>query len=181
MTSMDLNLLPSSAKFQAKKIQLRKRIGELSVGLLIIWVLSIMMVFAWWYIGKMALEKEADANSRVSKEFAALAQEIVVGQDLKTKAKLVGEVLDKRFEYSRAFEQVSGMFPEEIILKDFDLEDKTNIGLTGISYSSEGMDKLELLIEEINRGENEDFSKASIEKVVLNGSYWEFTIKVELK
>jgi len=181
MTSMDLNLLPSSAKFQAKKIQLRKKIGELSILMTVVWVIAMVTVFTWWYIGKITLEKEAETNSRVSKEFAALAQEIVVGQDLKTKAKLVGEVLDKRFEYSRAFEQVSGMFPESIILKDFDLEDKTNISLNGISYTAEGMDQLEQLIEEINRGENEDFSKASIEKVVLNATYWEFTINVELK
>jgi len=181
MSSMDLNLLPSSAKFQAKKINLKEKLNQLMLLIAGVWLVAGVGVFGFWLLGKSQLEREVIKHGVVSKEFAALASEIVIGQDLKTKAKLVGELLDKRFEYSRAFEQVSNIFPPGIELVDFDLDDKKSISLNGLTEDKKMMDQVEFMVEEINRGNNEDFLKASIGTVSLENNIWTFSMGVELK
>lgn len=181
MSKMDLNLLPSIAKFQAKRIGLKKMLNKVMMVMAGIWLLVVAVIFGIWLFTNFETKRQTDKAGIIKQELANMAEELIINQDLKSKAKLVGEVLATRFEYGEAFRAVENLFPEGISMDKFELVNKKSIDVEGSITQNKMVDVLEEMIEEINKGENKDFSKMSLESINYNLGIWKFKIKVDLK
>jgi len=181
MSKMDLNLLPSIAKFQAKRIGLKITINKIMMIMAGLWLAVVAVIFGWWLITNLEMKKQTEKAGVIKQELTNMAQEIVINQDLKSKAKLVGEVLAARFEYGEAFRAIENLFPEGISMDNFELVNKKSIDVEGSITQNKMVDVLEEMVEEINKGENKDFSKMSLETINYNLGVWKFKVKVDLK
>ena len=181
MSKMDLNLLPSIAKFQAKRIGLKKMLNKIMMIMAGLWLMVVAVIFGWWLFTNLETKKQTEKAGVIKQELANMAEEIVINQDLKSKAKLVGEVLAARFEYGEAFRAIENLFPEGISMDKFELVNKKSIDVEGSITQNKMVDVLEEMIEEINKGENKDFSKMSLESINYNLGVWKFKVKLELK
>ena len=65
--SMDLNLLPSQAKFQAKKNQLMVMVRRWNYIFGALWFIVLVTIFVWWKLAETKLE----SSQRNYKEFLA--------------------------------------------------------------------------------------------------------------
>jgi Tfp pilus assembly protein PilN len=178
---MDLNLLPSIAKFQAKRIGLKNKLNKIMMVMAGLWLIVVAVIFGWWFLTALETKKQTEKAGIIKQELANMAQELVINQDLKSKAKLVGEVLAARFEYGEAFRAIENLFPEGIEMDKFELVDKKSIDVEGSISQNKMLDVLEEMVEEINKGENKDFSKISLESINYNLGVWKFKVKLELK
>lgn len=181
MTAMDLNLLPSGAKFQASKVKLQKRVNKI-----IIWIVS-----GWVGVGLIILGltvavkwKTATAETQLKKaqsDYSAMSSNIITSQSLKYRAKIVGQVLNSRFEYGKAFEAINSLFPTGVQLTDFKLSDKGGFELSATTDGSGNMDKMETLVDDINNGSNEEFKDAKITALSYSAGTWTLGVEVHLK
>jgi len=181
MSVMNLNLLPSSAKFQASKIRLQKKVSLVAVFLLSGWVLAIVLAFVLNLITKNQVEAADERYKKANANYMNMTDNIATSQDLKHKAKLVAGVLDKRFEYGKSFEIVKNLFGGGITLDRYGLEDMGLFKLEGTAVGKESVDQLERTIEEINAGEREGLKKARLNGLSLTKGGWKFSMEVTLK
>ena len=177
---MDLSLLPSQARFRMDKLNWIKR-NRLIIGVMSgIWmtglaaVILLNLVSLWQY--NLAAKKLAAAT----KDLAGMADGVVNSQRLKYNAKLVGAVLDQRFEYGKAFKTIATMFPDGVTLDKFELQDKGAFSIAGRA-EGENINKVEKIINDINQGGDERFSKINLKSLSVKDVIWSFSAEVKLK
>lgn len=180
MSEMNLNLLPSRAKFQATKILWKERVNKFMIGLAVLWLVLVGVIFGlkmWGNLRKTTAEKNL---AKVVAEYGNYNDTVQNNQRLKYKAKLVGEVLSGRFEYSRAFQAAKEFFPEGVVMSNFNLDNKGGLKLEGTTTGS-NLNKVEKLIGTINRGGSEVYSSAKITSLIWSEGFWKFIVEVGLK
>jgi len=89
--SLDLNLLPSQAKFQAKKIRLQKKINTFVWIFGGVWLGVVVVILVIWLVLKMGLESDKKKYGLVLNQYKLLADNAVVSERLKYRAKLVSQ------------------------------------------------------------------------------------------
>lgn len=181
MSTMNLNLLPSQAKFQAARTKVQTISRKAMVVMLTVWILALVVVYGYSLFVNSVLAKEETKLKRVTDDYVALADNIVTSQKLKYKAKLVGGVLDQRFEYGKAFETVTKLFPESIKLDNFELKKQGQFDLFGSTTGGENVKLLENLITSINNQENEHFDRAVLKSISTKSGLWTFSMEVKLR
>jgi hypothetical protein len=181
---MSLNLLPSQAKFQAEKIKAISLAKKILTIFLILWVFVVMIILGIEQGYKIWLNNQNVKYQDVVSNYMQSAQEIVVTQTIKFRAKLLGKVLADRFEYSDAFNVVGNIFDSNIVIKDFELKENRYFMMTVEASDSTAMTTLESRIKEINLLGSEP----KVKNIVLNSaSYsksakkWEVNLEVYLK
>jgi hypothetical protein len=173
-----LNLLPSVAKFQAAKIKLKKGIG-LGMGFFVgLWILLLLAVFGWLFFNNYSLKKAQSANSLVSNKYKTLATSVVLSKKNKYQAKIVGQVLNERFEYGTLIQEVTNLFSENVTLGDYQIKDKKQFLLKGNLVNGSNMDEIENKIKEINSGKYPDFSSAKLKTIMVTSTGWSFEMEV---
>jgi Tfp pilus assembly protein PilN len=181
MTVMDLNLLPSRAKFQAVKIKLQNKVRLVMIIMVAVWAVAVAGVLIMTMVIKLRITTVNSQYKKAQADYLAMSENIITSQRLKYKAKIVGELLDKRFEYGKAFEAVNSLFPPGIQMTDFELENQKGFKLSGMTMGKENMDSIEKMVTKINQGENEKFAAAKLTALsYLNGSFT-FSMEVTLK
>lgn len=176
---MNLNLLPSRAKFQASKLLWKKRVKSYSVGIIILWVVLSAGVLAWKYTN-VVLQSSAQKNyNKLSGEYKSLSDTVINTQRLKYKAKLVGEVLSDRFEYNKAFLAANSFFPSGVTMEKFELTDNNTLKLSGTT-TGKTLDVVELLIKQVNDGRSEVYKSARMVSLNWSKGYWKFVVEVSL-
>lgn len=179
MSEMNLNLLPSRAKFQASKILWNSRVNKFMVWLTFLWVIIIGVVLVTNFV-VLLMKKNADSKLALAKsEYSLYDLTIQNNQRLKYKAKLVGEVLASRFEYSKAFKGATDFFPEGITMDKFTLGDDKVLKLEGTAKDID-LDKVEKQVEYVNDGRSSIYKKAKISSLSWNNGFWKFTVEVNL-
>jgi len=163
--SLNINLLPSQAKFQADQIKLKKMIRRYESYALSL-LLVIIIVTAGLFLGSgFVLRAEQKKYQKSVTNFESMSEEIVLNQLLKYRAKVLGQVLKDRFEYAAAFEKVTSLFSEKAEIKTFKLDEKDKVFemVLGIQ-SKEGVDYIENRVVEINEGKVEGVKGAIIKR-----------------
>jgi len=162
---MSLNLLPSQAKFQVERMRAIALSRRILTIVLVVWVSLTILVFAFEQGAKWWLEQENLKYKTVVADFLQSSSEIVTSQTIKARAKMLGTVLASRFEYSDAFNVVGNIFDKKLIIKDFELKEKSYFVMTVVATDEDAMRSLESKVMEINAG-----SDPKINKIVINGA-----------
>lgn len=181
MSNMDLNLLPSRAKFQAVKIKLQSKVRLVLGGMIGLWVVVAAIILAMNVTIKVRLNNLNKQYQKAQADYLSMTENIVTSQRLKYKAKIVGELLDKRFEYGKAFEAAINLFPQGVVLTDFGLENQQGFKLSATTIGKSNMDLIEAKMEEINQGKNDDFSAAKMTALTYMNGGFNFSMEVSLK
>ena len=181
MSELNLNLLPSQAKFQAAKIKLTKQVRLVMIGIASAWVVAVLVVFSLNLIVNLQLDRQNKSFKSASDAYVALKDNIIISQRLKYKAKLVGGVLSSRFEYGKAFEIIKGLFPEGITMTNFELKDRGGFAITAKTFGHDNINKVEQMMADINSGKNQNFSSARLTLLNYSQDNWNFMMEVALK
>jgi len=177
-----LNLLPSEAKFQAVKIKLLKKIYLFMAIFAGCWVFLLIIIFAWLIVTKTLLTNAEKIYQKSLNEYKTLASNVVLTQKIKYQAKLVGKVLNERFEYGESIKNVNSIFSNNVNIDSFEIKDKNKFILTGILNDGKYMDEVEEKLAKINNGEIERFKSAKLSSIAVGSdNKWTFEMEVDLK
>lgn len=180
-TTMDLNLLPSEAKFQAAKIRLENKAKLIMAIMLIVWISAILIVFAASFVFSTKLKSEESLKKKALSEYSTLSDSVIVNQGLKYKAKMVGKTLATRFEYGKAFETVNSIFPEGIALENFEMDPGGFFKVSGTTVGRQNVDKLEGFVNAINGGSDSRFVSIRLSSLTVKSGVWRIGMEVTLK
>jgi len=178
---MSLNLLPNEAKFQAQRIQFRKKSDLVSKIILTIWLLAIIVVIAWWLLVKMVVNKSETKKDQAMRQFMGLADNVVINQNLRYKAKLVGQILNNRFEYAKTFRSILALFPVGVTVNKYELKTGKVFTIQGEIGNSLTMDAIEAMVKSVNNQENPEFEKAKLTSMKLDDNNWSFSMEISIK
>lgn len=176
----ELNLLPSMAKFQAAKIKLKKRINLGISVFLGLWILSAMVIFGWLWFTNYSLVNAQNANKAATNKYKSLVNNVVLSKKNKYQAKLVGEVLNERFEYGSSIEKITKLFSENIVLDSFQIKEKKKFDLVGIFTDGKNMTEVESKVKDINLGLYPDFKSATLNSIEVDSQGWTVDLEVDL-
>lgn len=183
---MDLNLLPSSAKFQADKIRLKSKIRFFMWIFVGVWFVIVVGVFGFWLVTKIRLDKSKADYQAVFNQYKSLVGNVVLSQKIKYQAKMVGKALGERFEYSTTFRKISNDIfnNDNVIIDNFEIDsDKSKLfNISGSVVKGINMDEVEKKVDEINNGELPDFVAAKLVSVdITKDNIWKFQMEVRLE
>ena len=174
----DLNLLPSRAKFQAKRTSIKKKIESFLWVFGGVWVLTLVIVLGLFFISQMILGTFEEKYNKGLNAYKTLLGEMVVNQQVKYQAKVVSKVLSERFEYGASIESVRSLFDEGVELNDIDIERNDAFSLSGTIRDGRLMDGIEEKVVMINQGEIDGFERAELNSVGISNDGWSFTMEV---
>ena len=180
-TVMNLNLLPSEAKFQAAKIKLERKTRLAMVVMVVAWITSILAVYGADFFFSTRLNAEEKRLQKAQGEYMSLTDTVMVKQDLKYKAKMVGKTLAARFEYGKAFETINSIFPEGITLDNFDMDPGGYFKVSGSMTGRDNVDKLENLVQTINAGGDSRFVSVKLTNLSVKFGDWKVIMELTLK
>jgi hypothetical protein len=180
-SKLDLNLLPSQAKFQAVLMRMKGLAKRTTTILIIVWLSVVLIVSILWLGGRWWLESAKANYQKELNSFLSMSEVTVTSQIVKFRAKLLGKILADRFEYYGAFSKVSKLFAEEVTVKDFTLKDMTKFKLTLLVGRGELLDGVEKRIEEINKGLVAGIKGAKILEVSYSRAGREWTVNLEVE
>jgi len=175
-----LNLLPSVAKFQAAKIKLKKRISLVMSVFLGFWVLSAVIIFGLLWFNNYSLKKAESQNGVALNKYKSLVTSVVLSKKNKYQAKLVGQILNERFEYGSLIQKINSLFSENVSIEDFNIKEKKSFVLKGDINNGVNISEVEKKIKDINLGYYADFKSAKLNSIEINGNKWTFELEVEL-
>lgn len=175
-----LNLLPSMAKFQMVKIKLKKNINRVMIVFLVLWVLSVAVIFGWLQVNNLLLKQTETKNTKALNNYKSLATNVVLSKKNKYQAKLVGQILKERFEYGSLIKKITAFFPSNISLENFKIKSKKQFILNGVLTNGSDMNDVEDKIRDINLGLYPDFASAKLTSVEVNYKGWLFEMEVNL-
>lgn len=178
---MNLNLLPSQAKFQAARIKLKANIKKFLIILGAVWVSIILAVVVTWVVINTKVTNSNKKYSDVAKKYASLSQNVILSERLKYQAKLVGKILNERFEYSVPLKQVDSLFSSKITVDKFEIRDQSRFAISGSFSGNKNMDEIEDKAKQINSGLIDGFSGAKITTLTTAAGLWKFEMEVTIK
>lgn len=163
--SLNINLLPSQAKFQADKIKLKKTIRHYELIVLEFWLAIVIGVFVLFFTAGFILNNNQKKYQQRVNIFQNNTEGIVLNQMLKYRAKALGQVLKDRFEYATSFEIVASIFSDKARISEFELNDKDKtFTLTVVAMDKETVDYIEDRVREVNEGKVE-----GVKKIIITG------------
>jgi len=177
--SSGLNLLPNQAKFQAKKIRLQKKVNHFVWIFGGVWLGSVVVVLIIWMVFKIRLESDRKKYSLVLNQYQLLAENAVVSERLKYRAKLVSQVLESRFEYGESMQKIGSLFSSEINLDNIDLESRNLFRLTGNTRSEMGINEIEEKIQAALWGKFPGLVSMELLALSFENDVWEFEVEVK--
>lgn len=178
---MNLNLLPSQAKFQASRIKLKARIRTFLISLVGVWLLIVLVVVGMWVNGNSRVSSSTKRYNEAVKQYVSLSNNVTLNQRLKYQAKLVGKILNERFLYSMPLRKVSNIFSNAIVIEDSKIRDQNSFVLSGSFVGNKNMDEIENKIHDINSGSLEGFTSAKVTSLTTSGGLWKFEVEVNTK
>lgn len=168
--SFNLNLLPSQAKFQATRMRLQatfRRYMAIGAGL---WVLVILVTVIMSIITSASLNVENKKYEQAFNSFKGMSDEIVMSQLIKYRIKILGKVLNDRFEYSTAFEKVVSIFSKNVELMKFEIDQNREFKVVVRAVDKEGVNFVEDKVSEVNSGKVD-----GIKNIKINSASYEKT------
>lgn len=178
---MNLNLLPSQAKFQVEKIRQKQLVSQIMIWSTIMWILVTAIAFMTnLFIGVMS-KNASNQYEKAMNSYLAMKDDIRTSQQLKYQAKLVGGSLNSRFEYGKSFELIQSLFPEGITLTNYDLHKRGLFEIMGKTSGKSNVDELEKIMEGINSGQRGNLFGATMQNLAVRDGQWLFSMEVGIK
>lgn len=180
--SMDLNLLPSRAKFQAAKIKLKKNIMLFVWIFVFVWVASLTVVLAIFFVVRINLDTVDKKYISEQNKYKALAEDVSISYQIKYRAKLVGKALEDRFEYGSSIKKIYNIFSSNISIGNYEIKGPKLFLINGKVADGTNLDEVEQTVIKINRGDLANFTSAKLISVaVAADKSWSFAMEVNLK
>jgi len=161
-TKVDLNLMPSQAKFQVARIRMKEIAKKTTTVIVVVWLSAALLMLMAWFSAKWWLTMENNKFQKEQKAFLSMSDSVVTSQVVKYRAKLLGKILADRFEYYEAFSKIGKLFSEEVTVRDINLKDQSLFKLSLLVSTGKLLDQVEKRIEEINKGTVEGIIQAKI-------------------
>ena len=178
---MNLNLLPSQAKFQAARIRLKLKIKMFLIVISGLWFSTILVIVLIWFFSNAKLNAGTKKYNETVKQYISLSNNVVLSERLKYQTKLVGKILNERFQYSISLRNVSKLFSDKITVDKFDIREQNSFVLTGFFNGNKNMDEIENKIRDINSGLVEGFTSARVTALITTAGSWKFEVEVTTK
>lgn len=163
--SSNLNLLPSQAKFQAARMKLKAILRRYMSFALVLWVTLIIVTVVLYFGSDLILTSQNKKYQQALTSYKSLSQEIILSQLLKYRAKVLGQVLDSRFEYSSAFEKVNSIFSEMAKVSRFELDENKEFAVEVLATDKNSVNYVEDRVAEANKGKVE-----GVKKIIIKGA-----------
>ncbi len=181
MNEMNLNLLPSKAKFQKRKVELVGKTKVYMIAVSGVWCLVLVVVIILNIVVSVRKKTLERRYELVKTDYQGLAESVITSQNLKYRAKMIGGVIASRFEYSKAFKALKLLLPNGISMSDFKMTKKGVFDIKALANDGTSVDEFEKLVFEINKGNNEFFNKAKIIDVMVKNGVWNLEMEVSMK
>ena len=139
----DLNLLPSEAKFQAEKIRLKRLASNFSWLISGIWLVIVIILFGLNLLAQLNENQLNKKYLKVADQYKGMSQDILKNQQVKHQAKVVAMVLKERFEYGSSMEKIKGIFSDNIIINNFNLESGKVYKVEAVVPEAKNLDEVE--------------------------------------
>lgn len=176
-----LNLLPSSAKFQAIKVRWKSRIKKISIVMGVVYCLLGLVLVVWLVVVTKINQGVKLTLASFEARLVPLAAKVNTSQQIKYQAKIVAKVLEGRFEYSKYLLLMRQIMPPEVVVEKSELMEKSGIKIEGVAKDKVGMNALEKRILEINKGKLPDFSSAKLKSLNYVDGNYRFSLEVMIK
>lgn len=176
-----LSLLPNQAKFQAQRNRLKKQIRGWLALMVTLWLVVVVVLWGSEVVLRLATRNEQVKLRRKQSEYDSLSENVVLSQQLKYRAKLIGKVLSHRFEYSRAFKLVKDLLPGDWLVSKLELKGQKLFSLTVKVARAQDVDFLEEKVALVNWGEVEGLESMKLGSLSWNPDGWQFNLEVSLK
>lgn len=160
--SSNLNLLPSQAKFQASKMKLKATLRKYMLWVSIVWATIVVGVLVMYFGSDLVLKVQNNNYDKALASYKGMSQDIVLTQLLKYRAKVVGQVLSNRFEYSSAFMMVNSIFGDRAKVEKFELDENKQFNVEVTAGDRETVDFVEDRAAEVNEGSFEGVKSIEI-------------------
>jgi hypothetical protein len=177
----NLNLLPSQAKFQAARMKLEKTLRYYMSMVGVVWLAVVILVMVLYFGSAYIFNLQTKKYNQSLNSLESLSSDIVVGQLLKYRAKVLGEVLNNRFEYSTAFEKINSLFGPGVTVTNFELKKINQFSVTVQAVDENSVNSVEDKVEDINLAKVDGVSKAIIDGASESGNIWLIQLEVYLK
>ncbi len=178
----DLNLLPSSAKFQAERIHLKALVTNFLWVFGGLWLLLVVFVFLFEFVQTLSLKNLDAKHKKVAAAYEALSENMALNQKIKYQAKVVARVLSDRFEYGESMKLVESLFSSNVVIENLGIEESKKFSVSGSVVDGKFLDEVEELVDEINSGLVDSFKSAKIKSLSVDPiKNWQFVMEVELK
>jgi len=154
------------------------RITVAMVGVLVV-IVGVVWAYYWWWDRNLA-SVEASYQEGVA---ALVAQENIsaAGYDLKYKAKLIGQLLENRYEYGKSFQKVWKLTSELVEIEESKMVAEGVFEVKLSIKTVEAMADFEDRVRKINNGGSEDYSSIDFKLVEVNNGLWTIVVEVRLK
>ncbi len=176
-----LNLLPSRAKYQAFRVLVGKGARRAALLLGIFWAVGSLLVGAGWWWTESVKSRQALKLSAANREYVALAESVALTDQLKYRAKIVGQLLATRKEYGTMYQSLRSAFPSGMVLESTELTTNETFKIEAAVTGLKSMDAVEDWMAEVNRGSINGLSKLNLESVSVIGDSWKIKFEILLK
>jgi len=175
----DLSLLPSQAKFRAKRMRIKAKINNFLWVFSGVWMGLIILVVGVFLILKLVAIQTNKNYQRTLNQYKTLLNSMSINQEVRYQAKVVGKVLANRFKYGETIEMVNNLFGKEINVVNLEIKDQKNFVVAGEVINGKDMNTVEDMVKEINDGYVDDFVSARLTSVRFDlKTGWSFIMEV---
>ncbi len=174
-----INLLPGASRLQVKALRYRGKNKILTIFILILWVASVGLVLATYFITGARVKTAQEALLKKNQEATKYAKATLATSKVRTLAKQVGEVLASRFEYSEVFKKFSKLYDPSINVKNFELKGQASFLVQGSMPNYEVAKALEQMVKDLNAKKYDGFKSSKLDNFSWSPkSGWSFTMTV---
>jgi hypothetical protein len=176
-----INLLPSQAKFRALRSVIQKKIN-LFMGLFgSVVIVASLVVIGFLFFSHQSLVKANNQYEALNMELRTMSDVFATSWGVKYRAKIVGKLLDDRFEYGNSIERVNNLFSKDISVSSMEIIAMNDFLINAESASDEGMMEIENMIELVKKEEIDGLENLNLLSLSKVGSNWKFKLEVQLK
>lgn len=176
-----INLLSGNSKLQIRSLRYKQPNKQITIAVLSIWLVSVFLALGVNLFFQQSLQNSQRKLKTTQFEYKQYDKIILATSKIRFVAKQVAEVLSTRFEYAKAFAAFGQLFDQSTNISSFELKDNKYFEVGGVASNADAMQKVEQLVDKVNKGNVNEFKWAKIKGVTYNQDLsWNFSLEVGL-
>ncbi|MFO7901401.1 MAG: hypothetical protein R6U98_01975 [Pirellulaceae bacterium] len=113
MKEIDINLLPTSTRFELQRIKLEKKLKKAAVVVVIIWLVVLGLVVAGRLFFGFRLSQLNKKKQNISNAMQEFSPQLDLQQSLRLRVKLAADVLAKRSLFYERLSRLMSYLPDD--------------------------------------------------------------------